>query len=103
MKRRDLLAGVAAAGVQLEAQHSAESLYIPKPHLVEDRKFLHDFMDEFSFVELVTAAPTIRITHIPAILDRSAGKYGAIYGHISRQNPQNKTFNGRQPAVVAFL
>ena len=62
MKRRDLLAGFAAAGVQLEAQHSAESLYIPKPHLVEDRKFLHDFMDEFSFVELVTAAPTIRIT-----------------------------------------
>jgi transcriptional regulator len=102
MNRRALLAGMAMAGVRLEAQHASESLYIPKPHLVEDRRFLHDFMDEFSFVDLVTAAPTIRITHIPMILDRSIGKYGAIYGHISRQNPQSKTFDGRQPAVIVF-
>jgi transcriptional regulator len=36
------------------------------------------------------------------ILDRSAGKYGTIYGHISRQNPQSKTFSGNQPAVIVF-
>jgi transcriptional regulator len=102
MKRRDLLAGLALAGVQLEAQEGPESLYIPKPQLVEDRALLHDFMDEFSFVDLVTASPTIRITHIPVILDRGAGKFGAIYGHISRQNPQTKAFDGRQPAVIAF-
>jgi transcriptional regulator len=69
---------------------------------VSDRKFLHDFMDEFSFVDLVTADPAIRITHIPVILDRSAGKYGTIYGHISRQNPQSKTFTGGQSAVIVF-
>jgi transcriptional regulator len=102
MKRRDLLAGLALAGVELEAQNTPESLYIPKPHLVEDRKFLHDFMDEFAFVDLVTAAPAIRITHIPSLLDRTAGKYGTIRGHISRQNPQSKTFAGREPAVIVF-
>jgi transcriptional regulator len=69
---------------------------------VEDRKFLHDFMDDYSFVDLVTATPTIRITHIPVLIDRTAGAYGSIYGHISRNNPQSQTFDGRQPAVVVF-
>ena len=103
INRRAMLAGLAAGGSKLGAQApSRESLYIPKAHLVDDRKFLHDFMDEFSFVELVTAAPDIRITHIPVILDRTAGPYGRIFGHISRQNPQNKTFDGQQPAVIVF-
>jgi transcriptional regulator len=59
-------------------------------------------MDEYSFVDLVTASPEIRITHVPALLDRSAGKYGKLYGHISRQNPQSGTFDGRHHAVLVF-
>lgn len=103
MKRRDWMAGMALAGMGLEAQqHGPDSLYIPKPHLVEDRKFLHDFMDEFAFVDLVTASPNIRITHIPVLLDRKPGPYGAILGHISRQNPQKETFDGAQSAVIVF-
>src|SRR3989442_7397002 len=103
MKRRDLMAGVALAGMKLEAQStSPESVYIPQAHLVKDRKLLHDFMDEFSFVDLVTSAPTIRISHIPVILDRTAGKYGTIHGHVSRQNPQGAAFEGHEPAVIVF-
>lgn len=109
MKRRDLVAGLALAGFEMTAevgiaaeQREAESLYIPRAQLVEDRKFLHDFMDEFSFVELVTSSPEIRITHIPVILDRSIGRYGALYGHISRQNPQGGTIDGQHFAVVVF-
>lgn len=91
------------AGLEAEAQEpSAGSLYIPKPHLVEDRKFLQDFMDEFSFVDLVTASPEIRITHVPVYLDRSTGTYGRIFGHVSRNNAQSKLFNGKQPAVIVF-
>ena len=84
MKRRDWLAGLALAGFGTAAgQQEQESLYIPQPHRVEDRKLLHDFMDEFSFVELVTASPEIRITHIPVLLERTAGHYGTLYGHIA--------------------
>jgi transcriptional regulator len=50
----------------------------------------------------VTASPTIRITHIPVLLDRAAGPYGVIHGHIARNNPQHETFDGRQPAVIVF-
>ena len=89
------------AGACLKAQ-APGSLYIPKAHLVEDRKFLHDFMDEFSFVDLVTSTPTLRITHIPTFLDRTAGKYGTIFGHVSKQNPQSQTFDGNHDAVIVF-
>jgi transcriptional regulator len=106
MKRRDLLAGLACAGFRANAQTptapEAGSLYIPKPQLVEDRRFLHDFMDEFAFIDLVTVRPSLRITHIPVWLDREAGAYGTIHGHISRQNPQSATFDGKQTGVVVF-
>ncbi len=103
MRRRDLLAGLAIGRMQLEAHpDTLESLYIPKPHLVEDRKFLHNFMDEFSFVDLVTSGPTLRITHIPVWLDRDLGQYGKLYGHISRRNPQSEAFDGQQSGVIVF-
>jgi hypothetical protein len=64
MNRRHLLAGLALASVRAKTQTRtpdapgpSESLYIPKPQLVEDRRFLHDFMDEFAFVDLVTVSP----------------------------------------------
>ena len=107
MNRRDLLAGLAVASVEARAQThttgtTAESLYIPKPQRMEDRRFLHDFMEEFSFVDLVTVSPSLRITHIPVWLDRAAGAYGTIHGHISRQNPQSEAFRGGQTGVVVF-
>jgi len=103
MKRRDLLLSLAIAGLELDAQEPApESLYIPKPQLVEDRRFLQDFMDEFAFADLITADPGIRITHIPVILDRTGGQYGKVSGHIARHNPQSQLFDGKQTAVVVF-
>ena len=104
MNRRDLLIGMALVSqMTAEADETTpESLYIPKPHLVEDRQFLHDFMDEYAFVDLVTTSPTLRITHIPVFLDRNAGKYGTIFGHISRNNVQRQAFDGKQTAVIVF-
>jgi transcriptional regulator len=103
MRRRDLLAGMALAATGAEGQQPApQSLYIPTAHRVEDRKFLHDFMEEFSFADLITASPTIRITHIPVLLDRNVGPYGTIIGHISRNNVQQQAFDGKSPAVMVF-
>jgi len=109
MDRRALLMSLVVGPVGLAASDRLEqeqapdpSLYIPKAHLVEDRKFLHDFMERFPFVDLVTATPTLRITHIPAVLDRTAGRYGTILAHISAQNPQRVTFDGSHTAVLVF-
>lgn len=110
MDRRALLMGLlAGSGMLAQESTSAQepstpdpSLYIPKAHLVEERKFLHDFMDEYAFVELVTPSPTLRITHIPSVLDRTKGRFGTIVGHISARNPQRATFDGAHPAVIVF-
>jgi len=105
MNRRSMLAGMVAAGLDLEAQTNSsppESVYIPKVQLVEDRKLMHDLMDEFSFVDLVTSEPALRITHIPCVLDRTVGRNGAIYGHISRQNAQTEAILAGHRAVIVF-
>ena len=109
MKRRDLISSIAMTALSADAQKPASaptdappSIYIPKTHLVEDRTFLHDLMDEFPFVDLVTASPAPRITHIPVLLDRSAGEFGTIHGHISKQNEQTAAFDQKQEAVIVF-
>ena len=75
MSRRDVLSGLLGglAGTALSPEAEAQtaepvdpSVYIPKAHLVQDRAFLHAFMREFSFIDLVTTTPTLRITHIPS-------------------------------------
>ena len=105
MNRRDLLSSFALAACNAEAQESgapaASSLYIPNAHRVDDRKLLHDFMEEFAFVDLITSSP-LHITHIPVLLDRAAGPFGAIHGHIARANEQSKAFDGKQEAVIVF-
>src|SRR5579862_7279161 len=105
MNRRDLLLSLTAGAFAAQAQEPssyAASVYIPKAQRYEDLQLLQDFMEEFAFVELVTTYPELRITHIPALVDRSAGKYGTIHGHISRQNDQMKAFDGKQKAVIVF-
>lgn len=78
------------------------TLYIPRAHVVEERAFLHDFMEEYPFVSLITTTPTLRITHIPTILDRTRGRFGTIRAHISAQNPQKAAFDGTHQAVIVF-
>jgi transcriptional regulator len=106
MNRRDVLSSLAITACTLEAQDAASapaaSLYIPKAHLVEDRKFLHDFMEEFAFVDLISISPSLRVTHIPVLLDRSAGQFGTIRGHISKQNEQTNAFNRNHEALIIF-
>ncbi|SRR5579871_88297 len=109
MNRRELLLSLTAGALNAQApaqahdpQSYAASVYIPKAQRYEDLQLLQDFMEEFAFVELVTTHPELRITHIPVLVDRSAGKYGTIHGHISRQNDQMKAFDGKQKAVIVF-
>lgn len=83
-----------------QAEAADPSVYIPKAHLVQDRAFLHAFMREFSFVDLVTTAPTLRITHIPSVLDPARGRLGTIFGHISGLNDQVKAIRAGERAVV---
>ena len=46
MNRRDLLATIVLGATGLDTQQPGpETVYIPKIQRVEDRNFMHDFMD----------------------------------------------------------
>lgn len=104
MKRRDLIAGLAAGAAS--AQHiqppEPATLYIPPAHRVEDLALLHETMEEFPFVDLITTTPGLRITHIPSWLDRKAGPYGTVFGHIARNNAQVAAIEAKAAATIVY-
>jgi transcriptional regulator len=64
-------------------------MYIP-PHFREDRAdVLHQMMEQHNFATLVTlGADGLIANHIPMLLDRTAGPFGTLRGHVSKANPQ---------------
>ena len=54
MNRRDLLSSFALTAFVGDGQETVPpSLYVPNAHPMDDRKLLHDFMEEFAFVDLI--------------------------------------------------
>ena len=64
-------------------------MYIPAAFAEPDLATLHDFIEAHSFGMLVTQVEGQPfVSHLPFLLDRSAGPRGALIGHMARANPQ---------------
>ncbi|MBI3163592.1 MAG: FMN-binding negative transcriptional regulator [Chloroflexi bacterium] len=77
-------------------------MYIPKLYREEDREKIIGFLKQNNFSALVTFDGVKPIaTHLP--VEATEGENGAltIYSHMSRANPQWKTF-GEQEALLIF-
>jgi transcriptional regulator len=76
-------------------------MYIPGSFLETDLSKLHAFIEQYSFGTLVTTQDgTPFATHIPLLLDRSAGPCGRLIGHVARANPQWRTGDGQNALVI---
>jgi transcriptional regulator len=77
-------------------------MYVP-PHFAEtDPSVLHDFIDAHSFGLLVSQLGGEPFaTHLPFLLDRAAGPYGTLVGHVARANPHWRELAGA-PALAVF-
>jgi transcriptional regulator len=76
-------------------------VYIPKYYREEDRRKILAFLRQNNFAALVTFDGERPIaTHIPVEVVESEDGW-TIYCHISRANPQKKTF-GEQEALLIF-
>ncbi len=63
-------------------------MYTPGSFKNENLKELHQHMENWSFITLITPVDkTSQITHLPVLLDRKSGEFGAITGHFAKQNP----------------
>jgi transcriptional regulator len=62
---------------------------------------LHAAVERYSFALLVSQAGGQPVaSHLPLLLDRSAGPQGTLVGHMARANPQWQTAAGQQVLVV---
>jgi transcriptional regulator len=76
-------------------------MYIPKYYREEDRQKILAFLKQNSFATLVTFDGEKPIaTHTPVEIVESENGW-TIYGHLSRANPQKKTF-GEHEALLIF-
>jgi len=77
-------------------------MYLPAAFAETDPTKLHDFIDQNSFGLLVSMVEGLPFaSHLPFLLDRSAGPRGALVGHMARANSQWRQAGG-QTALAIF-
>ena len=76
-------------------------MYIPDAFAETDRDRLHDLIEVYDFALLITPGdPMPMVSHLPFVLDRTAGPKGTLQAHMARGNPQWQSFAGE--ALVVF-
>jgi transcriptional regulator len=77
-------------------------MYIPAAFAETDLNRLHDFIEQHSFGLLVSQVDGLPFTtHLPFLLDRTAGPHGTLICHVARANPQWREAAG-QVALAVF-
>jgi transcriptional regulator len=76
-------------------------MYIP-PHFAEtDLPTLHDFIEQHSFGLLVSQVDGLPFaSHLPLLLERTAGPHGSLVGHMARANPQWREADGQTVLAI---
>jgi transcriptional regulator len=70
-------------------------MYTPPAFAANDLARLHDAIERYSFAVLVSGqGEDLVATHVPLLLDRSAGPRGTLIGHVARANPQWQLADG---------
>jgi transcriptional regulator len=77
-------------------------MYLPAAFAEPDLTRLHHFIEQNSFGILVSQVEGLPFaTHLPFLLDRTAGPHGTLVGHMARANPQWREAGG-QTALAIF-
>lgn len=76
-------------------------MYTPSSFVENDVSVLHSCIEENSFATLVTTNSSgPAVSHLPLLLDRDAGPYGTLIGHMAKANSQwREITNGDALAV----
>jgi transcriptional regulator len=77
-------------------------MYLPGHFAERDLTKLHEFIEQHSFGLLVSQVDGLPFaSHLPFLLERTAGPQGTLVGHMARANPQWREADG-QTALVIF-
>ncbi len=76
-------------------------MYIPTAFAETNLRKLHDFIAQNSFGVLVSQLDGLPFaTHLPFLLERTAGPQGTLIGHLARANPQWQQANGQTVLAI---
>jgi len=79
-------------------------MYLPPQFKVEQVPVLHDAIERSGLATLVTCGPDgLYASHVPMLLDRTAGALGTLYGHIAKANDQWSGSAADTVALAIFL
>lgn len=79
-------------------------LYVPPAHREQDLATLHAHIAATGLATLVTVGEDgPLVSHLPLLLDPTAGRYGELTGHLARANPQWRTSDLRKPTLAIFM
>lgn len=80
-------------------------MYIPSSFAERDLPTIFAFIEAHPLGALVTSTPDegLLATHLPLVLDRTAGPNGTLIGHFARANPHSRCVTGETvEAMVIF-
>jgi transcriptional regulator len=79
-------------------------MYLPKLFAESNLTRLQDLIEDYNFGTLLCQRElgTAEVVHVPFLLDRSRGPYGALLGHVARANPVWRLFDGSATAQIIF-
>jgi transcriptional regulator len=76
-------------------------MYVPLHFAESDRATLHAFIEGHSFGLLVSQVGGVPFaSHLPFLLDRTAGPHGTLLGHVARANPHWRGLAGQTTLAV---
>jgi len=78
-------------------------MYLPAAFHDQDVQRLQQQMEDSRLAIVVTHGENgLLASHVPLLLDRSAGEFGALRGHLARANPQWRDLENGSEAMVIF-
>jgi transcriptional regulator len=76
-------------------------MYIPAAFAETDLTTLHDFIEQYSFGLFVSQVDRLPFaSHLPFLLERTAGPNGTLIGHMARANPQWRDAGGQTGLAI---
>jgi transcriptional regulator len=77
------------------------AMYIPSAFQETDVATLQAFIEQHSFATLISSCEHEPLaSHLPLLLERTAGVHGRLVGHMARANPQWQTAAGQRVLAI---
>lgn len=78
-------------------------LYTPPAFKIDDLNILHDHIEKTGLALLITTGATGPLaSHVPLLLERHAGPFGTLIGHLARANMQASQSKTDHEALIVF-